>query len=540
MHGQMMDMPLTLATVMEHALLYHPGREIITATGPTERHRSTYADVFERARRLASALSELGCRADDRIATLAWNDYRHLELYYALTCGGFVLHTINPRLFREQIVFIINHADDQWVFVDPQFVPLVEALQHECTGVKGFIILCAADEMPETSLRNAHCYEDLVTAGAAGTPWPVLDEQAACALCYTSGTTGNPKGTLYSHRSLVLHSMITSAADASGFSLHDVVMPIVPMFHVFAWGVPFRGPMTGPKLVFPGRYLGSGEVLHSLITGQNVTFAIGVPTIWQLLLDYLDQHKLDTGPLRTAIVGGAASPLSLFERLKDDYGVELLQGWGMTELSSIGTVNLPGPDYAKLSGEEKRAFPLKQGRPIFGLRLKITDDDGKALPWDGKAAGHLKVRGPAVGAGYFKQQDTGLDDEGWFITGDVATILPDGTMQITDRSKDLIKSGGEWISSIDLENCAMTHPDIKEAAVIGVRHEKWDERPLLIVVAAPGRSPDRDDILACFDGKVASWWKPDDVAFVDALPMTATGKISKLTLREQFSDHLLK
>ncbi len=534
-----MDVPLTLTTVIEHGMLYHPGREIVTATGPSSVHRTTYATVFERAARLAGALADLGCRPDDRIATLAWNDYRHLELYYALTCGGYVLHTINPRLFREQIIFIINHAEDRWVFVDPQFVPLLEALMPGCAGVKGFIILRDEDEMPETTLRNAQCYETLVAAGDPGKPWPSLDEQAACALCYTSGTTGNPKGTLYSHRSLVLHSLVCSAAEASGFSIDDIVLPIVPMFHVFAWGVPFRGPMVGSKLVFPGRYLGNGEVLHALLAEHGVTYAIGVPTIWQLLLDYLDQHKLDTASLRTAIVGGAASPLSLFDRLEQDYGVKLVQGWGMTELSSVGTVNLPGPDYARLSDEDKRRFPLRQGRPVFGLKLKITDDDGNALPWDGRSAGHLKVRGPSVGAGYYKQGETGLDADGWFITGDVATIQPDGTMQITDRSKDLIKSGGEWISSIDLENCAMSHPAIAEAAVIGVRHEKWDERPLLVAVAAVGQAPDKQAVLAWFDGKVASWWKPDDVVFVEALPLTATGKVSKLTLREQFGDHLL-
>ena len=538
MRGQMMHLPLTITSLMQHAQFYYADREIVSATNSTAIHRSTYGKAFRRAAQLANALKALGCEPGERIATLAWNDYRHFEIYYALMCSGSILHTINPRLFEEQLVYIINHAEDHWIFLDPDFVPLLEKLHSEIKGVKGFVVLAATEEMPATELNNVLCYEELLTEHSDDYQWPELDEESACSLCYTSGTTGDPKGVLYSHRSIVLHALAVSMPDASGFSANDVVLPIVPMFHVHAWGLPFRAPIVGAKLVFPGRYLGNPEVLQSLISSEGVTFGVAVPTIWQLLVDYLDKTGKEIGSMNRAVVGGAASPQSLFDRYRGDHGIELIQGWGMTELGSVGTVNIPGPSHATLDDEDKRTSVLKQGRPIFGVQIRITDDDGNVLPWDGKTSGHLQVRGPNVCQAYFGQQPDEVDSSEWFTTGDVAHVDADGTIQITDRSKDLIKSGGEWISSIELENCAMTHPDIIEAAVIGAAHVKWNERPLLLAVRKPNSSLSKDEMLAWFDGKVASWWKPDDIIYVDELPHTATGKVSKLTLREQYGDHL--
>ena len=537
MKGQMMNMPLTITSVMEHARLYYANQEIVSAVDTESSHKTTYGDSFERAGQLANALRSLGCQSGERIATLAWNDYRHFEIYYAVSCSGLILHTINPRLFQEQITYIINHAEDKWIFLDPDFVPLLEKLHSDIPKVKGFVILAAAKEMPDTTLKNVHCYEDLLSEQKQFFDWPELDELSACSLCYTSGTTGNPKGVLYSHRSIVLHALSVSMLDASGFSANDIVLPIVPMFHVHAWGLPFRAPMIGSKLVFPSRYLGNGEVLHKLIDAERVTFAVGVPTIWQLLINYLDESSLKVTTLKRAIVGGAACPQSLFDKFRDDYDVELIQGWGMTELGSVGTVNIPGPGFELLSEEEKRNSVLKQGRPIFGIQIKITDDEDNELPWDGKTSGHLYVRGPNVCDSYFGEKAPEAGNQ-WFMTGDVAHIDPDGTVQITDRSKDLIKSGGEWISSIELENCAMTHPAISEAAVIGAKHVKWGERPLLIAVKNSNDSVSSEQVLKWFDGKIASWWKPDDVIFVEELPHTATGKVSKLTLREKYGEHL--
>lgn len=533
-----MDMPLTITAVMQHAEMYHGDREIVSATSETGLQRATYTEAFRRARKLFNALQALDCRPGDRIATLAWNHQQHFELYYGVICGGYVLHTINPRLFDDQLAYIINHADDKWIFIDRDFVPLLERLRHQLNNVKGIVILEGNGGMPETSLDNVHSYEHLLSGQDDSCNWPELDESAACAMCYTSGTTGNPKGVLYSHRSLLLHTLSVSLLDADGPAVNDVILPLVPMFHVNAWGLPFRAPLVGAGIVFPGRFMGNPQVVSRLIARENVTYGVSVPTIWQMLLDHLDQSGGDLETLRKAVVGGAACPLSLFERFRNDYGVELTQGWGMTELCSAGTLNVPGPDFVSLDDEEQKHYPLKQGRPIFGLQVKITDDDDNAMPWDGASAGHLKVKGPTVCQHYFAatEEESGIDADGWFVTGDVATIDPDGTIQVTDRSKDLIKSGGEWISSIDLENCAMTHPGIAEAAVISAAHRKWNERPLLIAVRKPDHDVSREDLLAWFDGKVARWWKPDDVVFVEQLPHTATGKVSKLSLREQYGN----
>lgn len=536
-----METPLTITMVMRHAEMYHADREVVSAVSELDIRRADYSTVFRRARKLFNALQALDCQSGDRIATLAWNHQQHLELYYGVICGGYVLHTINPRLFDDQVAYIINHADDKWIFADKDFVPLLERLKPQLKKVKGIVILDSDGGLPETSLTNVHAYEYLLASQDDSCTWPELDETSACAMCYTSGTTGNPKGVLYSHRSLLLHTLSISVLDADGLSANDVVIPLVPMFHVNAWGLPFRAPLIGTKLVFPGRFMGNPQVLSQLIAREKVTYGVSVPTIWQLLLDHLDQSKGNMNSMRKAIVGGAACPLSLFQRFRDDYDVELVQGWGMTELYSAGTLNVPGPAFASLDGKAKKQYPLKQGRPIFGLQVKITDDEDKALPWDGATAGHLKVKGPTVCQHYFgtTAAESATDANGWFMTGDVATIDPDGTIRVTDRSKDLIKSGGEWISSIDLENCAMLHPAIAEAAVVSAAHPKWNERPLLIAVKRPDQTVSEEDLLAWFDGKTARWWKPDAVIFVEQLPHTATGKISKLSLREQYGDYLI-
>ena len=541
MKGLMMDMPLTITTVMRHAEMYHGDREVVSATSEQDVQRASYSDVFRRARKLFNALQALGCQPGDRIATLAWNHQQHLELYYGVICGGYVLHTINPRLFDDQVAYIINHADDKWLFIDHDFVPLLERLRPQLNNVKGIVVIEPDDDLPENLFTNVHSYEHLLSGQDDNCAWPELDEFSACAMCYTSGTTGNPKGVLYSHRSLLLHTLSVSLLDTDGLGLNDVILPLVPMFHVNAWGLPFRAPLVGARIVFPNRYMGNPQVVSRLIAQESVTYSVSVPTIWQWLLDHLDQTGGNLKGLRKAVVGGAATPLSLFERFRDDYGVELTQGWGMTELCSAGTLNVPGPDFDSMNEADRKQYPLKQGRPIFGLEVKITDDEDNALPWDGATAGYLKVKGPTVCESYFgaAEADSGVDANGWFTTGDVATIDPDGTIQVTDRSKDLIKSGGEWISSIDLENCAMTHPAIAEAAVISAAHEKWTERPLLIAVKKPDQTISKQDLLAWFDGKIARWWTPDDVIFVEQLPYTATGKISKLSLREQYGDYLI-
>jgi acyl-CoA synthetase (AMP-forming)/AMP-acid ligase II len=537
MKGLMMDQSLLVKSIMEFAEKVNPDVEIVSVTADNPRHRYTYKEAFARARRLANVLDTWGLSPGDRIATLAWNDYRHLEAYYAIAGSGYVSHTINPRLFPEQVEYIINHAEDQWVFADRDFLPLLEAISGACPGVKGWVVLTDAEHMPETSLENVHCYETLMQDASDAFDWPELDENTACALCYTSGTTGNPKGVLYSHRSTMLHAYASVMPDVLGLSCRDVVLPIVPMFHVNAWGNPYACPMVGAKLVFPGSKMGDGKELTALINEEMVTMSAGVPTVWLGLLAHLRESGEGIDSLQRIIVGGAACPLSLMKEM-DSHGVETRIGWGMTEMSPLGSVNTLKPEVLDLPDEELDKLRLKAGRPVFGVEMKITDDDGVELPWDGVAFGSLKVRGPWICSSYFKlEQGEAHADEGWFETGDVATIDPDGYMAITDRTKDVIKSGGEWISSIDVENAAVGHPLVAEAAVIGRFHPRWSERPLLIVVRDKGgENLTGDEVLQFLEGKIAKWWIPEAVEFIDEIPHTATGKIQKMALREIYKD----
>lgn len=539
MNGLMMDVPLTITSIMRHAEQVHGDQEIVSVTRDNPRHRYSYREAFKRTRQLANALAAYELQPGARIATLAWNDYRHFETYYASACSGYVCHTINPRLFPEQIVYIINHAEDDVVFVDPDFMPLVEAVAAQCPKVREWVVLATEEHMPATQLSNVVCYERMVHSHSDQFDWPELDERAACALCYTSGTTGNPKGVLYSHRSTMLHAYATLMPDAMGLSGRDAVLPIVPMFHVNAWGTPYACPMVGAKLVYPGSKMGDGETLAALINEEGVTMSAGVPTVWLGLLAYLKASGKTIETLDRVIVGGAACPLSVMEDF-DRYGVETRVGWGMTEMSPLGSVNESTAARADYGEEVFAKQRLKAGRPIFGVEMKIVDDEGKELPWDGEAFGSLKVRGPWICSNYYELEgESGAHAEaGWFETGDVATIDSRGYMAITDRTKDVIKSGGEWISSIDVENVATDHPKVAEAAVIGRYHPKWSERPLLVVVRSPdGGDLSSEEMLAWFDGKIAKWWTPDAVEFVDELPHGATGKIHKVGLREQFKDY---
>jgi acyl-CoA synthetase (AMP-forming)/AMP-acid ligase II len=537
--GQMMNQPLLISSIIEFAARHYGGSEIISRRVEGDMHRYTYRDCHQRARRLANALHGLGVRMGDRVATLAWNGYRHLEAYYAVSGSGAVLHTINPRLFPDQIAYISNHAEDQVLLFDLTFLPVVEKIAADCTFVRHFVLMCDRERMPAGStIPDLLCYEDLIATHSDDYAWPLFDENAAATLCYTSGTTGNPKGALYSHRSTVLHAYASAMPSALNVRASDTVLPVVPMFHVNAWGLPYSVPLSGARMVFPGAAL-DGKSLYELFEAEKVTFSAGVPTVWLGLLNHALQNKLKFSTFRRTVIGGAACPPAMMDTLIDQFDVEVIHAWGMTEMSPLGTAGGLQTKHLDLPKDAQRKILQKQGHAIYGVDMKIVDDDGKELPWDGISYGHLLVKGPWIISSYYKNEGGDVLQDGWFPTGDVATIDADGYMQITDRSKDVIKSGGEWIGTIDLENLAMAHPAVLQAACIGVFHPKWDERPVLVVVLRPGMTVTREVLLQFFEGKIAKWWTPDDVLFIDALPMGATGKIQKNKLREQFKGHQL-
>jgi len=536
--GQMMQMPLMISSLLVHAARHNGDIEIVSKRVEGDIHRYTYRDAELRARKLAQALARLGCGEGDRVGTLAWNGYRHFEIYYGTSGSGLVCHTINPRLFPEQIAWIINDAEDRVLCFDLTFLPLVEKLAPQLRTVQHYVLMTDRAHMPaQTSLPDLKCYDELVEAENGDYAWPQFDENTASSICYTSGTTGNPKGAVYSHRSTVLHAYASALPDAMACGGADVILPVVPMFHVNAWGIPYSAALVGAKLVFPGPHL-DGKSLYELFETEKVTFSAGVPTVWLGLLTYVKENKLTFSTFKRTVIGGSACPPAMIRTLEDDYGVNVIHAWGMTELSPLGTLSKLKSKHANLPREEQRRILEKQGKVIYGIDMEITDDNGNALPWDGKASGNLVVRGHWVIDRYFRSDSLPLQN-GWFPTGDVATIDPDGYMQITDRSKDVIKSGGEWISSIDLENIAMAHPAVHEAAAIACRHPKWDERPLLVVVRKPGQEVTREELLKFYEGKIAKWQIPDDVVFVDEIPHTATGKMQKLKLREQFANYKL-
>jgi acyl-CoA synthetase (AMP-forming)/AMP-acid ligase II len=539
MLGLMQDRPLMISDLIEFAAVNHPSEEIVSRTVEGPIHRYTYKDCAARARKLAKALTQLGAGAGDRIATLAWNGYRHVEIYYAVSGMGAVCHTINPRLFPEQIVYIVNHAEDKYIFVDLTFVPLLEKLAGQIAAVKGFVIMTDEAHMPACNLPNVICYEKLMAGADDDYIWPLFDERTASSLCYTSGTTGNPKGVVFSHRSTVLHSYAICAKDGIGIANEDTILPVVPMFHVNAWGTPYAVAMCGAKLVLPGAKM-DGESLYELMEQEQVTMSLGVPTVWMMLLAHMKENKKKFSSMQRTVIGGSAAPRSMIETFEKEYNVHVIHAWGMTEMSPVGTVCSMKKMHKHISFEEQIKLQLKQGRAVYGVDMKIIDGHGKDLPWDGKAFGNLLVRGPWITSGYFKGEGGKVvDGQGWFDTGDVATIDADGYMQITDRSKDVIKSGGEWISSIDVENSAVGCPGIAEAAVIAVPHPKWDERPLLVAVKKKDARVTKEDLLAHLKGSLAKWQLPDDVVFVDQLPHTATGKLLKIKLRAQYADYKL-
>ncbi|WP_281069129.1 3-(methylthio)propionyl-CoA ligase [Pseudomonas shirazica] len=531
----MMTLPLTIPSLLEHAQRYHGDTEIVSCLPDGALHRYTYADAHQRARQAANALTRLGVKPGDRVGTLAWNGYRHFELYYAISGMGAITHTINPRLFPEQVAWIIGHAEDEVVCFDESFAPLVADIAAQCPSVKHWIALSDAAQMPTAGETRLLCYEELLAAEPATFVWPTLDEHAAAALCYTSGTTGNPKGVLYSHRATLLHALSSALPDSLSLSAREVVAPIVPMFHVNAWGLPYSAALVGAKLVLPGAGL-DGQSVFKLFEQEGVTFSAGVPTVWLSLQQYMQQTGKRLPSLQRLVVGGAACPPALMRSFEQEFGIRIQHAWGMTEMSPTGTVNTLKASHLPLDEEARFAISIKQGRPLFGIELKTVDDDGNEVVRDGKTSGALVVRGHWVVDRYYRSDETPLVN-GWFPTGDVASLDQDGFMQITDRAKDVIKSGGEWISSIELENIAMGHPAVAEAAALGIAHPKWDERPLLVVVAKPGEAPTREAILALYTGKVARFCIPDDVVFVEALPHTATGKVSKIQLRQALRDY---
>jgi fatty-acyl-CoA synthase len=544
MLGLMQDVPLLISSLIRHADRHHGDVEIVSRRVEGDIHRTTYRELHSRAKRLANALDALGVGMSDRVATLAWNGYRHMELYYGIAGKGAVVHTINPRLPADQIAWITQHAEDTLLFFDMTFLPIIEKIAAQCPSVKAFVAMTDAAHMPATTgIANLLCYEDLLAAQSDRYEWPVFDERLASSMCYTSGTTGNPKGVLYSHRSTLLHTFAVPMPDAMSLSARDVILPVVPMFHVNAWGIPYAAAMVGAKLVFPGPAL-DGKSLHDLMESEKVTMSAGVPTVWQGLLGHMEHNGLKFSTMRRTIVGGAALPPAMLRAFEEKYGVTAVHAWGMTELSPLGTLCALRTEHEGLSREDRYRVQSKQGRVVFGVDMKIVDANGAELPRDGIAFGDLYVRGPWIVKEYFRADggDPLVTDEAgltWFPTGDVATIDASGYMQITDRSKDVIKSGGEWISSIDIENVAMSHPAVAMSACIGVAHPKWDERPLLVVVRKQGQDVTRDELLRHYDGKVAKWQIPDDIAFVEAIPVGATGKMLKNKLREQFRGHRL-
>jgi len=543
MLGLMQQHPLMISSLLTHAARHHPHGEVVSKTTEGTIHRYTYLEAERRARRLVRVLQRLGVGDSDRIGTLAWNGFRHFEIYYAVSGMGAICHTINPRLHPDDIAYIINHAGDKYLCADTTFAPLLAAIAPAIKDtVKGVIMLVDRANMPEVALAPGmalYCYEDLMDAADEDYAWPLFEENTAAAMCYTSGTTGRPKGVLYSHRSTILHAYAISLPDVLCLRATSRILPVVPMFHVNAWGIPYAAPLAGTSIVFPGRHL-DGASLASLLNEEKVTITAGVPTVWMGLLQHLRTSGERLTSTKIIVTGGSACPPLLVEAFEGEYNVEILHAWGMTELSPVGTANMPKPSNAHLAGTDRLAHVMKQGRGIFGIDMKIVNDAGEELPWDDKAFGDLKVRGPWSCSAYFGDEPgSALDTEGWFATGDVATVDPEGYMEITDRSKDVIKSGGEWISSIALENIAVSHPDVLEAAVVAARHPKWDERPLLIVVAKPGHTIDPADVLNIYEGKVAKWWLPDEVIVVDELPHTATGKLQKNTLRDKYRDRLM-
>jgi fatty-acyl-CoA synthase len=537
MNGDMQRWTPNVASIIEHAKEFHPNKEVISRMVSGDIHRTNYDEVCIRSRKLASALERDGYKKGDVIATLALNTYRHLEMYYGISGMGAICHTLNFRLHPEQAVYIINHADDKTIFCEVPFIPILEGLKDQLPCVKKYIILCDASDMPETALKNAISYEEYISSGDEDYEWPAMDDDAACGLCYTSGTTGNPKGVLYSHKSNILHAQASLVGMPIGPD--ESILMVVPLFHVLAWGIPYYGPMHGSKLVMPGMQM-EGEPLYDLIEKEKVTLAFGVPTIWMGLLAYCrDNNKILTS-VKNTIIGGSALSLPTLQEFDEVHDVNVIHAWGMTEMSPLGTINVPTSEMENMSKEEKYAIQLKQGKPIYGVELKVVDDAGIELPKDGESQGHLMVRGPWILQKYFKAEKDAVDKDGWFDTGDISVLDTDGYMIIKDRAKDVIKSGGEWISSIDLENAAFGHPDIAEACVVGIPHPKWDERPMLFVVTNSGEPIEKDGILEFLTSKVAKWWLPDEIIFLKELPHGATGKLQKFELREEYNNYYME
>ncbi|HTX50158.1 MAG TPA: long-chain-fatty-acid--CoA ligase [Caulobacteraceae bacterium] len=539
MLGLMQDWPLTLDKVIDHAATWHGAREVVSRSVEGPIVRTTYADIRQRAKRLSNALKALGVEPGDRVATLAWNSARHLETWYAVMGIGAVCHTLNPRLFPDQLCYIIGHAEDKVLFTDLTFLPTIIERRADMKSVEQVVVMTDDGHMASVGLDGALCFETLVDQHSDDCAWGGFDENTAAGLCYTSGTTGNPKGVLYSHRTNFLHTLVTLQNDVMGLSVRDVVLPVVPMFHANAWGLAFSCPAVGCKMVMPGPKL-DGASVHELLETEDVTFSAAVPTVWQMLLQHLRSSGEKLSTLKRVVIGGSAVPESLVRAFRDEFGVDVTHAWGMTETSPLGTLSVPTPEVLAMPAEQQLQYKLKQGRPPLGVELKLADDEDRPLPRDGHTFGHLKVRGAAVAGAYFKGEGGDiLDDEGFFDTGDVATIDELGYMQITDRAKDVIKSGGEWISTIEIENLAAGHPKALIAAVIGVAHPKWDERPLLLVRLNDGETATREEFLAYLDGKIARWWMPDDVVFVEEIPLGATGKIDKKLIRQSFADYVL-